>query len=397
MKKYYLYFRIVIKAIISNIILHTVKCSLISKDIWLFEEKPLEARDNAFYLYKYVKENHPEICSYYVIRKGSPDIEKIKHYGTTINTGSLKHYIYWMAAKYSINSQQFGAAPYPTDVHYKLKRMCRKGQKTIFLQHGIIKDDMIGLHYERTRFDLFVCSAPREYEQIKDVFGYPPNKVKLLGMCRYDALKKNKEKTRNILVMPTYRVWMRPHKTYAEATQEEANKFRTSMFYNKYKDLLSNETIINFLEFHNYKLVFYLHYSFQPYTRCFKELENSTIIIADRSHYDVQKLLINSDLLITDFSSVYFDYAYMEKPVVYYQFDEEEYRKKQYSNGYFSYSSDGFGPVYHKENELVAYIIDRINNNCELEAKYLERVNKFFEIRDYKNCERNFNAIIDLG
>ena len=45
------------------------------------------------------------------------------------------------------------------------------------------------------------------------------------------------------------------------------------------------------------------------------------IIIADWKKYDVQGLLKESALLITDLSSVFMDFAYMRKPMIYYQFD----------------------------------------------------------------------------
>ena len=66
------------------------------------------------------------------------------------------------------------------------------------------------------------------------------------------------------------------------------------------------------------------------------------IIIADMK-YDVQQLLKESLLLITDYSSVFFDMMYMNKPVNFYQFDEKQYRKSHYKEGYLNYQN--VGPV----------------------------------------------------
>ena len=388
---------IITKAVTAYALLHTVYRFLLKKDIWLFEEKQTEARDNAYYLYKYVKDRRFPVNAYYVIRKGSPDAEKIKQYGITINAGSIKHYMYWMAAKYSINSQQYGAAPYPTSAHHKIRFLCRNDQRVVFLQHGIIKDDMVDLHYDKTKFDLFVCSAAREYEQVKNTFGYPEDKVKLLGLCRFDGLKRSSQRFKQIIIMPTYREWMRPAKTYADATEEEIESFKRSLFYTKYSQLLANEQLKRMIIEYDYKVLFYLHYSFQPYISCFKDYESPSIIIADRSKYDVQQLLLDGEILVTDFSSVAFDFAYMEKPVLYYQFDEEEYRSKHYRNGYYDYHVDGFGPVFNNEDKVVEYLEYILDSDCIMEQKYVNQVNQFFTIRDAHNCQRNYNAILDLA
>ena len=253
------------------------------------------------------------------------------------------------------------------------------------------------LHYDNLKFDLFVCSTPLEYKQVILGFGYPQDKVKLIGMCRYDALfdnRRNKEK--QILIMPTFRQWLRPAKTYEFATEKEEISFKQSTFYKAYKELLCNERLIQKANEYGYRIVFYLHYAFQPYTRCFKELENSTVTIADRYHYDVQSLLINSSVLITDYSSVFYDFAYMRKPVEYCQFDESFYRKNHYCKGYFDYRKDGFGPVCFDYESSVKEIIKCINNDCKLEDKYVQRINKFYTFLDKNNCKRVYEEILKM-
>lgn len=49
--------------------------------------------------------------------------------------------------------------------------------------------------------------------------------------------------------------------------------------------------------------------------------------------------------MVTDYSSVAFDFAYMKKSLVYAQFDREAFFEGQtYDEGYFNYETDGFGP-----------------------------------------------------
>ena len=57
-----------------------------------------------------------------------------------------------------------------------------KGKK-IFLQHGIIKDNLTYLYNNNVNLDLFSCSAKPEYEYVKSLYGYKDNVVQMLGLC----------------------------------------------------------------------------------------------------------------------------------------------------------------------------------------------------------------------
>lgn len=365
------------------------------KDIWLIKEKANEARDNGFCLYKYLREKHPKINAYYVISKDSPDIHKVELYGNVIHYGSLKHFIYYAVAKYSIGSQINGAIPPNIYWLYKKKIFLRKDQKVVFLQHGIIKDDIPNLYYENTNLDLFVCAASREYAFVKETFHYPEQNVQLLGLCRFDNLY-GQTTDKSILIMPTYRRNLEAQDRLGHATYQEKERFMHSQYYQQYASLLNNSRLLEELKKTGYKLIFYPHYVFQTYIDCFQKYNSTNVIIADRYHYDVQELLKRSSFLITDFSSVYFDFAYLNKPMVFFQFDESEYRKEHYSQGYFDYRADGFGPVYTNEKDIVEYVVWMINRNCQNEEKYVQRVKSFFPLRDQNNCERTYQAILNL-
>jgi len=80
---------------------------------------------------------------------------------------------------------------------------------------------------------------------------------------------------------------------------------------------------------------------------------------------------MSSSLLITDYSNLFFDFAYLKKPIIYTQFDYEEYRKTQYKKGYFDYTIHGFGPVCYNLECTITKIISKLAGNCNLEKKYL--------------------------
>ena len=99
---------------------------------------------------------------------------------------------------------------------------------------------------------------------------------------------------------------------------------------------------------------------------------------------------------MTDFSSVAMDFAYMKKPLVYYQFDKEKFRKSHHQIGYFDFRKDGFGPVCVSEQEVIENIIYFHKQGFANDETYLERHQKYFDLWDAQNCERNYKAIKEM-
>lgn len=83
----------------------------------------------------------------------------------------------------------------------------------------------------------------------------------------------------------------------------------------------------------------------QQYIEVFDKV-GQYITVADWRKFDIQELLKSSAMLVTDYSSVFLIWFYMKKPVIFYQFDEEKYRKYQYDEGYFDYHNTSFGNSY---------------------------------------------------
>ena len=87
----------------------------------------------------------------------------------------------------------------------------------------------------------------------------------------------------------------------------------------------------------------------------------------------------------------------MQKPILYYQFDEDEFRVYHYSKGYFDYRRDGFGEVVTQREELHNLIEQYLANGCALKDEYRKRIMRFFPLHDDKNCRRVYDAIISLS
>ena len=102
-----------------------------------------------------------------------------------------------------------------------------------------------------------------------------------------------------------------------------------------------------------------------------------------------QKLFNDSSILVTDYSSVFFDFAYLKKPVIYYQPDEDYH----YDESYFDFETMGFGDVIKDEDDLIGKINEFMHNGSQMDDKYCERVDNFFKYTDQNNCQRVYKWI----
>ncbi|RIO16001.1 hypothetical protein BUZ92_12625, partial [Mammaliicoccus sciuri] len=70
---------------------------------------------------------------------------------------------------------------------------------------------------------------------------------------------------------------------------------------------------------------------------------------------DINELFLMSDVLITDYSSVYFDYANLRRPILFFAYDKDEYAN-DIRGFYLPYESDLPGPVFETSETLIDYI-----------------------------------------
>lgn len=365
------------------------------RDIWLLGEDVNEARDNAYWLFKYLREKHPEIEAYYVINKKCPDAKKVSKIGKVIPYGGMIHWIYYLASSRKISSQK-GCKPNAA-ICYVLENSGLMRNKRIFLQHGITKDDAKWLYYDVCKFALFVTAVKREQIFVEQKFGYSGrNIVKCLGFCRFDNLHNAKYMLNNkqILVMPTWRDWIsRPVSDSKD--YDDMSSFTTTEFFKVWNSFLHNKRLYQLLNQYGLTLVFFPHRKMQDFIAHFK-IDCANIVIPDFYSADIQHLLMESVFLITDYSSVFMDFAYMKKALIYYQFDYVKYRSRHYQEGYFSYKDDGFGEICSSETDLLRLLNDYCKTNFELKDYYRKRIDDFFTLNDNNNCERNFLAIKNL-
>ncbi len=349
---------------------------------WLICEYGNEARDNGYYFYRYAVREHPEQSVVYAIRPDSADYARVHDLGKTVPYGSFRHWVLYLAAQANISSQK-GGKPNAA-ICYLLEVYWRLVNNRVFLQHGITKDDLPYVYYKNARFSLFSVSTEQEYRFISDNFGYPPGAVQKLGMCRFDDLQDTSD-GRLIVVMPTWRQWL----------AKDKKPFAESEYYAAWTSLLQSKDLQDILEKNDLHLCFYPHREMQRFKDTFS-IETERIHLGAWPEDDVHELLKKGALLITDYSSVAMDFAYMDKPVIYYQFDVDAFRQSHLKEGYFSYVDDGFGPVLPMEVEVLDALRKNVEKHFELSEEYQRRIEAFFDLRDCNNCARTYDAVRDL-
>ncbi|HEB9317276.1 TPA: CDP-glycerol glycerophosphotransferase family protein, partial [Campylobacter coli] len=353
-------------------------------NIWLLMDKDYKADDNAEHLYRYIMQNHPEQEIVFALKKESPDWERLKKEGfKLLEFGSYKFERIIKKVSKVISSHADD---------YLTKHITNRSH-FIFIQHGIILNDLSNWLNSR-RIDLFITSTKAEYDSIANDYNrykFGKKEVVLTGLTRHDVLlKNNKSDTKQILIMPTWRKYLVGNVIPNSGSREKNNNFESSRYYLQWNLLLNNSTLKKLCERYSYTIIFNPHPNIIPYL---KDFNIPSYIKIYNQHESLQELFCKSSLMITDYSSVAFEMAYLDKPVIYYQFDKDEFFKSQWQKGYFNYEKNGFGPVAEDEEYLLKELEKLLQNDCKLFDIYKNNIGSTFAFKDGKCCERIYKII----
>ena len=367
--------------------------STIKSNAWILMDRDNQADDNAEHLYRYISENHPKQDIYFALKKTSSDWKRLEQDGfNLLEFGSSAFESKLKDCAKIISSHVDG---YIT--HY-FKDNSLLDKDYVFLQHGITKDDLSGW-LNTKKIACFVTATNPEYHSIVDnttAYKFGKKEVKLTGFPRYDRLLiNNNTESKQILIMPTWRSSIVG--TYISGTERTRNPDFMKTNYAKHWHGFMNHAILKELNDQGYQIVFAPHPSIQEYMDEFTV--PNFIKIYSYSEGNIQSVFQNTSILITDYSSVAFDVAYLNKAILYYQFDYDEVFSSgnhTYQKGYFDYNRDGFGAVAYNETEILAALKDLVDNQAKVPDLYQTRIDKTFQFRDSNNCERVYQAILDL-
>lgn len=351
-----------------------------NRNIWLFMDRRHQADDNAEHLYKYSIKQNDGISKYFTICEDSKDFDRLEKLANIIPFYSIKQRLIYLFADKVISSHPDENILNPfwgKNIKY-YAGLINSGK--IFLQHGITKDDISAwLKKYDKNLELLVTVSEIELNSFyKYNYNYDEGVVQALGFPRFDNLENISDK-KQILIMPSWR------ENLSYTYKSQINK---SEYFKKINSLINNEKLINLANEYGYKIIFKPH----PLVYDFIDLFNkrNEVIFDEKSSY--QELFNNSSILITDYSSVAFDFSYNKKPVVYYQYGNDY----NFKRGYFDYETMGFGEITKDEDELIDVVGSYLGNNCKMKDIYKERVDNFYMFNDKNNCKRVYEAIRKL-
>ena len=345
------------------------------KPVWIVGELPYKAQDNGMHFFRYMREHHREIDAYYVIREDSPERRNLE---------GLDHVLFYRSTEHIdkvLQAERIVGSHHPDFLYPSRSPRFRRRVRAekVFLQHGVTGAKWMVPNYGKqvSSFEtslVCVCSD-REKQFFVNDFGYAPKEVAVTGFARFDALFADDVPVveRQILVMPTWRPWLQDPTTFTE-----------SEYFHRWHDLLTGPEMRELEERTGAEVVLCLHPNMQQFSQHFTS-EHVRVVV--QGEVDVQHLIKESAVMVTDYSSVAFDFAFLHKPVVYYQFDAE-----LFDAPHADPQLELPGPVVATQGGIIESLEAVAGDDWSMSAVYWKRAQAFCRFRDRENCERIFEA-----
>jgi hypothetical protein len=363
-------------------------------DCWVLFDRDDKADNNAEHFYRYLLSTGNAGKAFFALRTDSPDWQRLAKEGfQLVPFNSQEHYNALINARFLICPDIVDSliSPIPQEFVRDLVRY-----RFVFMNHGVIKDD-ISRWLNSKDISLFVTSTPAEFASIADEdspYKFSAKEVVLTGLARHDALLSLPRSAEKLLIMPTWRHYLAGKLAKMGARREVSSAFAGSDYAIRWKSLLRSQRLREMADRHGLKLTFCAHANLVPQIADLEIPEYVEVVdpLATRS---LQPLFAQAAVFVTDYSSVAFEMAYLEKPVVYYQFDAESFFGGGHTSqtGYFDYKRDGFGPVAATEDDLFTSLEAIIGGK---DPTFAERRQAAFPYRDGKCCERIYQRLIEL-
>lgn len=359
--------------------------------------------DNSKYLFEYVNNNCPDIKAIWLTtNKKTLNIIRQKKYNAYL-TYSFMGYFYSLIAKYGFICTGFN------DLNiYTLSNM-----RIINLWHGIpLKKIMNDNKFQPcNQKQNFIIHAIKKYlnrfrnfqfyttlvdsDLMKNIFekafyGHS-QRIDIIGQARCDSffinnfknlfveklVKLKKENYKVGIYMPT----CRNDKLYNEFWEYFTNEL------NNLNMKMKNMNIVLLIKLHYYQLK-----RLKSITNTFSNL----ILIKDEDiEQDVYSILPITDFLITDYSSIFFDYLFTNKPIFFCPFDIQEYLKRD-DEMYFDYETIIPGKKANTWEELYKNLEEYVQGIDTYKEQRKILRDKIFVHQDGKNCERIIEWITSL-
>ena len=345
---------------------------------------------DTYAIHKYMQ-NH-NMRSYYVIWKENISYKKIKnesknliglniHTTTPLSTFEFirKTFFAFLRCKYIVCSFH---ASIPTRIRTHLlknKHIC-----VIGIGHGpvLLKTLVFNTpNCQENHWNKYLVTNNIEKKLFLD-HGWNENKLVCCSLPRYDYCKKTPQDRKKIFVFFTWRLTFR-------RSQELFDK---SLYIKNMTSFVKNKELNEILTKTNTDIVLGIHHATTDLSHL--KFPDLPIKIADSSNllYEIN----TADLFITDYSSIFFDFAYLGTPCIFYRLDENDANLSSLDiddriNA--KQQDDKIYNIFYDEKSVIDKIKYYINNNFELENHYKNKTEKLFYFKE--NNTKKFVEILE--
>jgi len=345
------------------------------KRILLYEKESEKYEESAAVLYeRLIDGGHKDV--YFILDPDSPHNKfvKDKYKKNLLKKHSFKHYIYFFSADDFLGTEvPVHAIDLRIANKYAVRKIHSPKLKYVFLQHGVMYMVSLGSRQRqvarktgsgRPKNTKTVVSSMLEAEHFIDYGGYDLEDLYITGLPKFDRSMRI-ENPKRIVIMPTWRPW-------------EYNQIRTSPTSTRYYRMLKE--IITSIPDELKEVVQLL-----PHPLFIREVQNTELNKYIKPFESYDHVLRDTDLLITDYSSIAYDAFYRGANVVFW-WKEKEYCMKQYGGFLMINENNIFGDIV-KDKKSLKETIKRLYGQPQTN-KYKQRYSKIVEFHDNHNTDR---------
>ena len=359
---------------------------------WIFMDRDTQADDNAEHLYRYIMENKLKDNCYFVLRKSSSDWMRLENEGFKLIDFSSPEFEENLRSCDKIISSHLDRyiTNYFGDEYGYSK-------KFIFLQHGVTHNNLSDWFNSKKNLQCIVATSNQEYSSFvhDNIYKLTSKEVILSGFPRHDSLLNSLNTDNVILIMPTWRNYLVGN-ALGDGNGRILNpNFMDTDYAQNWYNVLHDPKLRSLALKCDYEIIFAPHANIVPYLDLFNVPSYIQVWTKNSSNLSIQNLFQKSKFMVTDYSSVAFEMAYLGKQVIYYQFDKKDFFSGGhiFKKGYFDYETHGFGPIASLHNDLIIEVEKLLLNNGKASDFYLDRINNTFAYRDTNNCKRVYDHI----
>jgi CDP-glycerol glycerophosphotransferase (TagB/SpsB family) len=347
------------------------------RDAWLVGEHVGDPHmDNGYCFFRYCQEHGYDHVYFVTGRKAVCTDSFLAQSDRVLIYGSVRHL--WVL---SLSSTFLYTHTQRDIIYRRLLPLVSRGRKRVFLDHGVTGFKKFHPDYQRARneMDVFVAVSKFEESIIAKSIGTDPHRIRVTGFPRFDYLENRAHpgKDLQILYFPTWRDWIAPEDVDESAFVKEMQALLTDPRLEAM--LVSQGVVLNVCPHTRLRVGHGALSSLPPKIRLITFGEES-----------VQDLLARCHLLITDYSSVSWDFFYLGKPVVFYQFDIDDYLRERGS--YVNLRSPPFGERAETRDELFELLARCVDRGFTVSEPGQGAIDVLFSFHDRDNCRRVYEA-----